>query len=224
MSVRRSAQVHVCLSAACIVLTSGHVSLRITFHACCFAMTLCLLQVCISLCAVVSSKVEVVRDPVTRRTGYQGQAVDIAESIAVSGQGGMTLVPQQTFRQLPVEVMSEQLLVSNACMCMSACIAVRSMHECSSHAGATCMQFIFTCVFACMRVPVQFCHWGEYQFKSSLMALDVYLALSKRLMSRLARYGPLRVKHDGECMHGLQQSMQCKSMCLHGATGNVRTC
>lgn len=70
------------------------------------------LQACISLCAVCSSKVERVKDTLTGRKMLSGQAVEIAESIASADMtGGTTLVPQQTFRQLPIEVMSEKHLV-----------------------------------------------------------------------------------------------------------------
>ncbi len=72
-----------------------------------------------SLCAVCASEVIRAKDPASGRIVFLGPAMDIAECTAAAGQGGMTLVPQQTFRQLPVEVMSKDNLVSVVHMCVA---------------------------------------------------------------------------------------------------------
>ncbi len=72
-------------------------------------------QVCVGLCAVCASEVRRTKDPETGRIVFAGQPMDIAVHVAAAGQAGMILVPQQTFRQLPVEVMSHDTLVSAGC-------------------------------------------------------------------------------------------------------------
>ncbi len=53
------------------------------------------------------------------------------------------------------------------------------------------------CASVCVLVCLQFCHWGEYQFTSDLVSLDVYLALDKQQLCRLARFRLLEVEETG---------------------------
>lgn len=69
-------------------------------------------QVKIGLCAVVASEMEAALEPGEERVCYGGEPVAIATLLADAAQGGMLLIPQGTFRQLHLEMLSERCLVS----------------------------------------------------------------------------------------------------------------
>ncbi|KAJ9513907.1 hypothetical protein QJQ45_020993, partial [Haematococcus lacustris] len=73
-------------------------------------LVFCGLQVRTALCGVCQSELTLKRCRVagTTRVTYAGEAVDIARELASSGQAGMTLIPQKTFRMLPIELMSHE--------------------------------------------------------------------------------------------------------------------
>ncbi len=63
------------------------------------------------LCAACYSPLEVVPDAGTSRYSFVGEPAEIAARIAEASQGGMIIIPQGTFRQLPLELLSEHCLV-----------------------------------------------------------------------------------------------------------------
>ncbi|MEW5319035.1 MAG: hypothetical protein WDW38_010211 [Sanguina aurantia] len=64
------------------------------------------LQITVALCGVCNSILESQLEPSSKRVCYFGEPVDIAMAIAEAGQGGMVIIPQQTFRQLHLEYLS----------------------------------------------------------------------------------------------------------------------
>ncbi len=73
------------------------------------------MQVCVSMCAIGRHTVVLDVHPFTGDKCFVGTAVDIIEYMAVSATcGGVVLLPQHTYNQLPIEVMSDKYLVSHS--------------------------------------------------------------------------------------------------------------